>query len=272
MKSEPWTENEKMMLAELVQKGVKRRDIAKEMGRSFDSVSRQVSRLGLSKKRKKKVLPPTVKSRPWTVQEIEYIKSHWLRKSNEEIGTELNRSKNAVTTKAVALGLSENLQLTCQHCGKKISAITKHKKYCDIFCQRADRMQRDIVYRFSMSFRNRVKALITAKRPMLKTASLLGWGYQDFHAAMMNEKYYEEWMLDSRKYHTDHIIPLSYYQIDQETHPDLPKAWSLRNLRIVSAEENLQKNDKLDWRLIAERGIMDLLPESLLNNIPEEYL
>jgi hypothetical protein len=46
--------------------------------------------------------------------------------------------------------------------------------------------------------------------------------------------------------HIDHIIPISAFNIQDENCIDFKKCWSLRNLRLLPAKENLIKWDKLD--------------------------
>lgn len=57
--------------------------------------------------------------------------------------------------------------------------------------------------------------------------------------------------------HIDHIIPKNLYNLTEE---GLTKCWNYRNLRWITAEENLKKSDKLDMKLIKEHKIQDLLP------------
>ena len=60
--------------------------------------------------------------------------------------------------------------------------------------------------------------------------------------------------------HIDHIIPQFLYDNKDEY---LEKCWNLRNLRLITAEENILKGGSLDWKLIEEYDIFDLLPEKV---------
>lgn len=70
-------------------------------------------------------------------------------------------------------------------------------------------------------------------------------------------------------FNCDHIIPSAYFldkleldaegKITKETEPWLYKWWNYRNLRIWPATDNNSKNDKMDYELIKQHGIEDLL-------------
>jgi hypothetical protein len=46
--------------------------------------------------------------------------------------------------------------------------------------------------------------------------------------------------------HIDHIIPVSVWNYTKAEHPDFKRCWSLENLRLLPAKENLSKGNKLD--------------------------
>jgi len=47
------------------------------------------------------------------------------------------------------------------------------------------------------------------------------------------------------KLHIDHIIPISAFNFTTPEHIDFKRCWALENLRLLPAEENLRKNNKL---------------------------
>jgi len=47
------------------------------------------------------------------------------------------------------------------------------------------------------------------------------------------------------KLHIDHIIPISAFNYDKPEHVDFKRCWALSNLRLLPAQENLIKHDKL---------------------------
>ena len=48
------------------------------------------------------------------------------------------------------------------------------------------------------------------------------------------------------KLHIDHIIPVSVFNFTNDNHIDFFKCWSLDNLQLLPAKENLVKHNKLD--------------------------
>ena len=61
--------------------------------------------------------------------------------------------------------------------------------------------------------------------------------------------------------HIDHIIPKSLYKYISYEDEEFKKCWNLRNLRLITIEENLNKSNKLDRELIKKYNIEDLLPK-----------
>ena len=45
--------------------------------------------------------------------------------------------------------------------------------------------------------------------------------------------------------HIDHIIPISVFNFTNTDHIDFKRCWSLKNLRLLTAKENISKQDKL---------------------------
>ncbi len=67
----------------------------------------------------------------------------------------------------------------------------------------------------------------------------------------------------TKGFHVDHIIPKSLYNLKNEE--EIRKCWSLKNLRLISEEENLLKGDTVNWQLIKEHNLYDILPEEMIN-------
>jgi len=62
----------------------------------------------------------------------------------------------------------------------------------------------------------------------------------------------------------DHIIPQSLYCFESYEDEEFKKCWNLRNLRLITKEENSSKCNKLIHSLIEKYKIKDLLPKNLL--------
>jgi len=66
----------------------------------------------------------------------------------------------------------------------------------------------------------------------------------------------QDWL--NGKFHIDHIIPMSLYNVFNEK--DIENCFNLRNLRLLESSKNLSKKNKLDFELIEKMDIFDLLP------------
>lgn len=69
--------------------------------------------------------------------------------------------------------------------------------------------------------------------------------------------------LEKGAYHIDHIIPCALYDFTDEE--EIKKCWHPHNLRIIPAEENLSKSNKLDLQLVDKYNIRHLLPKGGFN-------
>lgn len=63
------------------------------------------------------------------------------------------------------------------------------------------------------------------------------------------------------KLHIDHIIPVSKFKFSSFEDLEFKKCWNLRNLRLIPKKENLSKANKINYKLIEELKIVDLLPQ-----------
>ena len=75
-----------------------------------------------------------------------------------------------------------------------------------------------------------------------------------FNESMSWENYGSYW-------HIDHIIPQSYFNYESMDSEEFQKCWTLENLRPLEAKENMIKGNKLDEKLIIEKGLQHLLLE-----------
>jgi hypothetical protein len=89
--------------------------------------------------------------------------------------------------------------------------------------------------------------------------NIAGYTYQDY-LDYFNANYKDEFeeYRRSKKYHIDHIIPVSAY--DFSNTEDIKRCWNPRNLRIISVEENIKKSNKIDFDIICKYGIIELVP------------
>lgn len=102
----PWTTREEKVLEDMMQRGVKQKEIAEALGRSVASVSNHW--IGL---REKGLVARTwPKSTPWTPSELTFLKESCKKKSWVDLAQELNRSVNSVRSKAYRMGYVERTQ------------------------------------------------------------------------------------------------------------------------------------------------------------------
>lgn len=92
-----WTPNERQQLRESLDKGMTKKEIAEDMGKTVPSVRAAIDRAGLQANDKR----PT-----WTPEDTLRLKDQWGKMSTKELAKELGVSRNAVIGKADRMGLS----------------------------------------------------------------------------------------------------------------------------------------------------------------------
>jgi hypothetical protein len=118
----------------------------------------------------------------------------------------------------------------------------------------------------SVNFRIQLNNIRTTKP--LSTMKYIGCSVEELHIHLNTGKYTLK-NYGEGDFHLDHIIPCAYYldkleidsdgSITEETKPWLHQWWNYRNLRICPAKENQSKRDTMDYHLIEQHGIKDLL-------------
>jgi hypothetical protein len=90
--------------------------------------------------------------------------------------------------------------------------------------------------------------------------NLVGYSLQELieHLEKVSDFTIQDYL--EKDLHIDHIIPVNLYKFENYEDIEFKKCWNKRNLRIITAEENLTKRDKLDVDLIEQYQIKDLLP------------
>ena len=83
-------------------------DMAQMLTRSAASVAARGGKLGLKKTREQKV--HLNKESAWLDRDLIYLRANFFTKSNEEIGTHLNRSPKSILEKAISIGLKRTRQ------------------------------------------------------------------------------------------------------------------------------------------------------------------
>lgn len=154
------------------------------------------------------------------------------------------------------------LSIECSVCGRHFNGSTHNKKACSAVCYATIKRERTPDQSFRLKVRNTQKKAIHAK--LETTVDYAGNNNAAYHARLSEDPLYYDWLSDPSSYHLDHIIPLAAYNICINFKGGIVNAISPRNLRIVRAMDNLTKSATIDFSLVQEHGIEDLLPESLL--------
>lgn len=87
-----------------------------------------------------------------------------------------------------------------------------------------------------------------------------GIKYSEYIDHFKNSEYWNDFC-NGDNIHIDHIIPCSLY--DFNNIDEIKKCWNPKNLRLLQAEENISKGNKLDFKLIEKHNIKHLLPENI---------
>ncbi len=115
--------------------------------------------------------------------------------------------------------------------------------------KRKERRNNDIIYKLKEQARDAIRksfrGVLKGKRG--RTTKILGCDL-DFFVNYLLETYKNNYGVEydnKEKVHIDHIIPLA----TAKTKEDVIKLCHYTNLQLLKAEDNLKKNDKLDWRV-----------------------
>lgn len=158
----------------------------------------------------------------------------------------------------------------CAYCGKNYIAGHAFSKTCSNNCACAlyrktkrkpiirkwtiNKLRNDINYKIISYLRNRIRSVLNNKNN--KTIELLGCDLNTL----------KQWLgiidnYSGKRYHLDHIIPISLYSIEKES--EQFKAFNYKNLRLIPAKNNLKKSNHLDLELVKLLKIENLLPEGI---------
>ena len=81
-----------------------------------------------------------------------------------------------------------------------------------------------------------------------KTEKILGCNFEDFHNYLLQtfrDNYGYEYNF-KEEVHIDHIIPL----VTAKTEDEVTKLNHYTNLQLLKAKDNMEKRDKLNWKLV----------------------
>lgn len=101
-KDKKWSKEEDEFL--IKNNSIERKIVAEQLGRSLSSICNRYKYLGL--KRPRILINET--QTEWTKEEIEFIKNNYQNYSYAELGKKINRSRSAVQSKIMKLGLKKD--------------------------------------------------------------------------------------------------------------------------------------------------------------------
>lgn len=133
---------------------------------------------------------------------------------------------------------------------QKPEVKVKERKYSIISHSR--RYQRDLYFRKKMNLRRR---LLRVLRDYTKTGKIMksrqyGIDYNKIIAHLMKirpEGVIDQDLMDYKKWHIDHIRPLASFDLNNLE--EVKKAFAPENHQWLTAEENIRKSNKLNWRI-----------------------
>jgi len=123
-----------------------------------------------------------------------------------------------------------------------------------------DKYYSDTKFRLSIIISSAIRKSIKNKNNR-HWENLVGYSLEKLieHLEQISEFTIQDYL--EKDLHIDHIIPKSLYNFENYKNKEFRKCWNFKNLRIIKAEENLNKNDKLDMNLVKFYNIKHLLPK-----------
>lgn len=106
------------------------------------------------------------------------------------------------------------------------------------------RKKEDILFRLKSKLKTDIYISLKRRKKSKKLEDIIGLSLDEYKKYI--EKQFEDWMTWENwglyTWHIDHIIPLSSAKTEEEVY----LLWHYRNLRPLSAQENLKKSNKID--------------------------
>lgn len=129
----------------------------------------------------------------------------------------------------------------------------------------------NLSYKIHSNISQQVSRMLKGQKAGRKWEDILGFSTEEIKVHLLST-IPNGYTIDDYKnglLHIDHIIPKSIYDVNNKE--DIKKCWNFRNLRLLPAVENLIKNKFLKQELLIEYKIYDLLPQSYIDSVTEEF-
>ena len=128
---------------------------------------------------------------------------------------------------------------------RKKQHYQENKEYCNQYNKQ--KYKTDLKYNLNDRMSRAIRLSLKGNKAGRKWEDLVGYTVEDLKKRLESTLPAQcTWrgFLDG-KLHIDHIIPKSVFNYSKPEHIDFKNCWSLSNLQLLSAEENLRKNAKL---------------------------
>lgn len=111
-----------------------------------------------------------------------------------------------------------------------------------------EKKKHDIKFKISDRISNSIRSILKKAKNNTHWECIVGYTYyqlkNSLEKTLPNGITWDDFIYG--EYHIDHIVPLSYFNYDDSKNLEFVFAWRIENLRIISAEDNLKKSDKID--------------------------
>ena len=176
----------------------------------------------------------------------EYMQSEQGKISQKKSQEKYRKSENGKKKRAEALArynLTEKGKATYLRYYKSEKKRITRNKYI------SDRMENDILFRFENQVRHLINHSIERKgyKKNSRTFEIIGIPFDQFYSYLLQtykKNYGVEWD-GIEPVHIDHIVPLA----TAKTEDEVIKLCYYTNLQLLRAQDNLEKHDRLDWKV-----------------------
>ena len=117
------------------------------------------------------------------------------------------------------------------------------------------RYRKDPVYAFSWRVRRHARMFLKGEgEGVFRYLPYTRQELYDRLVSTLPSGYTEKDIADGSKLHIDHIRPVSSFNLTGKVDDEFLACWSLDNLQLLPAKENIRKGDSLDWQPPLEKG------------------
>ena len=190
-------------------------------------------------------------------------KAQWYQDNKKDI---LEKQKKSTTRKEHMIKYRERKKEDTRKYNKEYHKKNKKTIISKMVVQKRERRNSDVIFRIKCNIQSlflvKLKTKNVGKRqPFFSYTGLRYSQYIEYFKTTQPEEF--NLYLEKGAYHIDHIIPCALYDFTDEE--EIKKCWHPHNLRIIPAEENLSKSNKLDLQLVDKYNIRHLLPKGGFN-------